>query len=382
MEGKIVHDLRAVAWALGLGMLLGLAGPMAATSAAHLGTIESVLSGGDPHQALPRATVNVYVDSSPSGFEIQVNRIPVSTPYVFPCEEGASYLVNATSPRLRYLRTDGTGDNYYFASWSDAGPQEHWIDCRTGSSLVATYDLVPKPDFAMWIFSSRVEFRSTSPLNLEVTVVGVNGYDGSEVVLTVLGAVPGMSLVPKRDRGVPGFDGSFTLTVSPPLAAGLYPMTIVGRNGTATRAIPLLIDKVHGIQIQADAGSIEVETGKTAVVGLYVNLTGDIETGVILEAFILPKGVTAIFTESGFLSSTKSHLVFNVGWDAAAGTYPINVTAIGDIMADSTIVELRITPSVVPALYGLAVIGVVTITLSWYFIRRRNRRIRKLPPSS
>jgi hypothetical protein len=247
---------------------------------------------------------------------------------------------------------------------------------------VATYDLVTKPDFVMWIFSSRVEFRSTSPLNLEITVVGVNGYDGSEVVLSVLGAVPGMSVVPKRDRGVPGFGGSFTLTVSPHLAAGLYPMTIVGRNGTAIRAIPLLIDKVRGIQIQADVGSIEVETGRTAVVGLYVNLTGDIETGVILEAFMLPKGVTAMFMESGFLSSTKSHLVFTVGWDAPPGTYSVNVTAIGDIIADSMIVELRITPSIIPALYALAVIGVVTITLSLYFVRRHNRRIRKLPPSS
>jgi len=94
------------------------------------------------------------LDSVPGGLAIDVDGVPRTTPYTFPCPFGTPALLDATSPQ--YAGTT----RYVFESWSDAGSLNHTVLCVPGATFVATFSTE---------YQVAVE---TSPANLTILVDG------------------------------------------------------------------------------------------------------------------------------------------------------------------------------------------------------------------
>jgi uncharacterized repeat protein (TIGR02543 family) len=97
----------------------------------------SALNESDPDNSNDSASADVTVltpctiETSPSGLSITVDAALYTAPQTFDWTPGSSHSIGVTSPQ-----TGGTGTQYIYSSWSDAGQQTHTI---TTPSSATTY---------------------------------------------------------------------------------------------------------------------------------------------------------------------------------------------------------------------------------------------------
>ena len=132
-----------------------------AIEAAANGTVAVVWTDGrgtdlDIYFASLPAETRHKLDTVPPGLTLELDGIPVTAPYFFPCTPGPPHMINAPSPQI------AGSSRYTFASWSDGGVQGHGITCDTKT-------------YTAYFTTEHEVTVTTSPPGLSVTVDGFTG---------------------------------------------------------------------------------------------------------------------------------------------------------------------------------------------------------------
>ena len=262
------------------------------------------------------------VMTAPSGLRIQVNGTPVTAPFEFWCTNGTTVWVNATSPQV------SGSFQYWFASWSDGGAQDHTVTCPIPSPVTAYYTTTPQPDFVLFASPSRTITAPGGNASVDLTVLGLNGYAGSIVNLSLSGAPSGVAGSFSPAFITPSGTATLVLSVSSAVAPGVYPMHIRGDNGSATRSVPFQLE-VLGLQIAANTTALAIEAGSIGSATVTVTLKGNYTSPVVLSVTDLPAGVGVSVTTAQFFATGVATMTFIVAPNAPAGTYAVAVTAAG-----------------------------------------------------
>jgi hypothetical protein len=103
------------------------------------GAFNTSNSGGlDAFVAKLDLPIEVTIDTSPGGLQIQVDGGNFTSPYTFPCTRGSTFTVNAPSPQ------EVGATRYLFANWSDGGAQSHPINCDAPGAYTANFTIEHK----------------------------------------------------------------------------------------------------------------------------------------------------------------------------------------------------------------------------------------------
>jgi len=78
--------------------------------------------------------LQVTVDTSPGGLQIEVDGIQYTAPHILWCIPGSPHIMNAPSPQI------SGSTRYIYASWSDGGAQSHTIFCNTTATYTANFN--------------------------------------------------------------------------------------------------------------------------------------------------------------------------------------------------------------------------------------------------
>jgi hypothetical protein len=301
-------------------------------------------------------TYKVSINTAPAGLQVRANGTTSVAPFAFWCASGASVWVNATSPQLL------GSYQYYFSSWSDGGAQDHQVVCTGGTTLTAYFTTIPQPDFVLLASPSRAGTAPGGNATVGLTVLGLNGYAGPIVNLSLSGAPPGVGGTFSPTFVAPSGTAILTLAVSPSVAPGVYPLAILGSNGTAVRSIPFQLE-VLGLQIVANTTTLAIQSGNLGTATVTVSLKGNYSSPVVLSVSGLPAGVGVSLTTSQFLATGVSTVTFIVASNAVAGTYPVIVSAAGPGVVRAISLSLQI-------LAGgggtIASGGEVVVLLEWF----------------
>ena len=229
-------------------------------------------------------TYKTTVDTGPTGLQVEVNGTAYTAPFAFWCVSGSTVWMNATSPQL-------VGSyQYWFSSWSDGGVQDHTITCAPGVYLAAYYTRTPQPDFVLLASPSRTGTAPGGNATVDLTVLGLNGYAGSIVTLSLSGAPPGVSGTFSPTFVAPSGTATLTLAVASTVAPGVYPLSIRGNNGSAVRSVPFQLE-VLGLQLAANTTALAIATGNLGSASVSVTLKGNYTNPVVLSVSGLPAGV-------------------------------------------------------------------------------------------
>lgn len=315
------------------------------------------------------------VASDPSGLEIDVNGTSMTTPQTFSCAAGSSVTLFAVSPQL-------VQSYYYrFVSWSDGGAQGHSVACSQLTTFTASFTSSPIPDFVLLASPSRTTTAPGGNATVDLTVLGVNGYAGPIVTCSLTGAPSGVAASFSPTFVAPSGATTLTLAVSGTVAPAVYPMTIQGSNGTATRSVPFQLE-ILGLALTANATLVPIQVGSLGTATVTVTLKGNYTSPVVLSVSGLPAGVGVSFSTAQFLATGTATLTFIVAASAMPGTYPMAVDAAGAGVTRTVSLSLQILASgggppggspewSVLLIWFLGVAAVASVAI--YMIERRKR---------
>lgn len=319
-------------------------------------------------------TYRITVDTGPAGLDVEINGTSHATPYTFWCPNGTSVWMNATSPQLK------GSYQYWFSSWSDGGAEDHLIACVPGLSLTAYYTTTPQPDFVLLASPSRSSSAPGGSATVDLTVLSLNGYSGPIVNLSVSTVPAGVTAHFAPSFVAPSGTAGLSLSISPTVTPGVYPMAIEGTNGTATRSVPFQLE-VLGLQVTTNTTSLSIEAGSLGSATLMVTLEGNYTNPVVLSVSGLPAGVGVSLSTGQFFTTGATTLTFIVAENAATGTYPVTVSAVGAVIKRSLSFSLQILGGGMPvaptgdwtALFGWFLGAIVIAAAVIYLIERRKR---------
>jgi uncharacterized membrane protein len=165
--------------------------------------------------------------------------------------------------------------------------------------------------------------------------VAVSGGFSSAVALSATGLPAGVtaSFAP-ASLAVPGSGAStLTLSASSQAVAGNYTVQVTANGGTVTQnaSLSVTIAPPANFTLGLSAPSVSVKQGSSATAGVTVSVSGSFNNAVTLSATGLPAGVTVSFTPAALTApgSGASVLIVSANPQAAAGSYPIQITATG-----------------------------------------------------
>jgi PKD repeat protein/glucose/arabinose dehydrogenase len=158
-------------------------------------------------------TVNLTMQSSPSGLTLVVNSQTGTTPFTYIAVEGATTTISATTPQSL------GGQSYTFSSWSDGGAQTHTLTASATATYTATYTTggTPPPGYSAAVLADSPTAYWRLGESSGVTAADARGsFPGTYVATPSLGQ-PG-ALTGDANTAV-GFDGTTERTDVPYAAA-------------------------------------------------------------------------------------------------------------------------------------------------------------------
>src|SRR5439155_15640902 len=163
-------------------------------------------------------------------------------------------------------------------------------------------------------------------------------------------------------------------------APGVYPLSIRGNNGTAVRSVPFQLE-VLGLQLAANTTALAIAAGNLGSASVSVTLKGNYTNPVVLSVSGLPAGVGVSLSTGQFFTTGATTLTFIVAENAATGTYPVTVSAVGAVIKRSLSFSLQILGGGMPvvptgdwtALFGWFLGAIVIAAAVIYLIERRKR---------
>ena len=228
-----------------------------------------------------------------------------------------------------YLKTNGT------FNWSTRIANFQFAGCNAA------------PDFALSATPASQTVTAGNSTSYTATVTPSGGYTGT-VTFSVAGLPTGAS-----GTFTPGSvttSGSSTLSISTTtsVAAGSYPLTITGTDGTLTHtaSVTLVVNApiVGDFSISASPASQTVQAGNATSYTATITPSGGFTGTVGLSASGLPAGATASFNPGSVTGgSGSSTLTISTSAATAAGSYTITITGADGPLVHSTTVTLVVT---------------------------------------
>ena len=204
-----------------------------------------------------------------------------------------------------------------------------------------------QPDFALAATPASQSIVAGNSTTYTATVTPSGGYTGT-VTFSVSGLPTGAtgSFAPTSVTT----SGSSTLTISTTtgVAAGTYPLTITGSDGTITHtaSVSLVVSApvVGDFAISATPASQTVQAGNATTYSTTITPSGGFTGTVNLSASGLPAGASASFAPSSIAGgSGSSTLTVSTTTATAAGTYTVTITGTSGTLSHSTTVTLVLT---------------------------------------
>ncbi len=129
-------------------------------------------------------TVQITVDTLPTGLQINVDGTSYTAPHVFSWDINSQHILSASSPQ-----SGGTGTQYIFDSWSDGGSQSHIFTVPLSN---ATYTASFKTQYALTTIADPSNSGSftVNPVGLSAPCIALSGYNcywydtGTSVTIT------------------------------------------------------------------------------------------------------------------------------------------------------------------------------------------------------
>jgi hypothetical protein len=206
------------------------------------------------------------------------------------------------------------------------GPHTLTLVKLSGTYLVLDYIQyqTSSPPFTLAAAASSLALAQNLGGQININVNPVNGFTGTvNFALSGLPAGASSAFLPSSSSS------GTTLIVFVPagVAAGTYPLTITGTSGTATAsaALSLSVTAQAAFSLSAAASSVTLNPGQSATDALTMTPVGGFTGTASFSASGLPAGVTASFAPASSTSGTSLRLAASTS--AAAGTYPITITA-------------------------------------------------------
>jgi hypothetical protein len=182
------------------------------------------------------------ITTVPSGRSFTADGIGYSAPQGFPWAPNSQHTIAiTTSPQ-----PGGTGTQYAYSSWSDAGAQSH---TETAGSSPATYTANFSTQYYLTTVASPPADGSISPAS--------NWYNAGSVV--------SVTATPNAGSTFSGFSGALTGTTTPQNVTMSSPASVTANFGTTTYTISGTILGASGgplanITVKLNGGSSSVQT--------------------------------------------------------------------------------------------------------------------------
>jgi uncharacterized membrane protein len=180
--------------------------------------------------------------------------------------------------------------------------------------------------------------------------VAVSGGFSNAVALSATGLPAGVtaSFAPASLAAPGSGTSTLTLSASAQAVAGNYTIQVTANGGTVTQnaSLSVTITPPANFTLGLSASSVSVKQGSSVTAGVTVSVSGSFNNPIALSATGLPAGVTASFTPANLAApgSGASTLLVTASSQAAAGSYPIQITATGGGITHTQALTVTVTP--------------------------------------
>ncbi len=194
--------------------------------------------------------------------------------------------------------------------------------------------ITPPAGFTLSLGTPSVTLAQGSVAMAGVNVAVAGGFSNA-VALSATGLPAGMtaSFAPANLVAPGSGTSTLTLTASVQAVAGNYTIQVAATGGTVTQnaSLNVAITPPPNFTLALTTSSVSVKQGSSITAGVTVSVSGGFNNAVALSATGLPAGVTASFSPATLTApgSGASALLLSAGSQAAAGSYPIQITATG-----------------------------------------------------
>jgi hypothetical protein len=227
-----------------------------------------------------------------------------------------------------YLKANGT------FNWSTRIANFKFAGCNTA------------PDFALTATPASQTVTAGNPASYTATVAPNGGYTGT-VSFTVSGLPTGASATFTPATVTTSGTTTMAVTTTSAVAAGSYPLTITGTDGTLTHSAPVTLvvtaPVVGDFTISASPASQTVAAGSATSYTATITPSGGFTDTVAFSASGLPAGASASFSPASVPGTGSSTMTVSTTAAVAAGTYVVTITGTGSTITHSTTVTLVVT---------------------------------------
>ena len=190
----------------------------------------------------------------------------------------------------------------------------------------------PTPDFSVSCNPATVSAQQGGSGTSNCSVGSTNGF-ASAVTLSCAGLPAGASCSYSPNPVTPPANGNvpsgLTVNVAGSVAAGSYPFTAQGVNGTTTRTFNMMLNvtavPTPNFSISCSPASLSVQQGSSGTSTCTVSSTNGFASAVSLDCASLPAGVTCGYNPASVTppanGSVNSTLTVNVAGTVATGSY-------------------------------------------------------------
>jgi subtilase family serine protease len=186
------------------------------------------------------------------------------------------------------------------------------------------------PSFTLAASASAGGVKAGATGDVPITTAPTNGFN-SAIVLTVSGLPAGVTAAfTPATIAAPGSGTSqLALTLGANVAAGSYPLTITATGGGVTQTCTFTLS-VKGFTLTGPA-TAQVRANASAQLSIATTALGGFDSSIALSVTGLPSNITANFSSATVAApgSGSTTLAFMANVNAAYGTYPLTLTAVG-----------------------------------------------------
>jgi len=202
------------------------------------------------------------------------------------------------------------------------------------------------PDFALAATPASQTVTAGNPASYTATVTPNGGYTGT-VSFSVAGLPAGATATFTPTTVTTSGTTTVAVATTSTVAAGSYPLTITGTDGTLTHtaSVTLVVTApvVGDFAISATPASQTVAAGSATSYTATITPSGGFTDTVTFSASGLPAGASASFSPASVAGTGSSTMTVTTTAATAAGTYVVTITGTGSTLTHSTTVTLVVT---------------------------------------
>jgi hypothetical protein len=202
------------------------------------------------------------------------------------------------------------------------------------------------PDFAVSATPASQTVTAGNSASYSATVTPNGGYTGT-VTFSVSGLPAGATAAFTPTSVTTSGTSTLGVSTTASTAAGTYPLTITGTDGTLTHtaSVSLVVKApvVGDFTITAAPASQTVAAGSATSYTATITPSGGFTDTVAFSASGLPAGATASFSPASVAGTGSSTMTVTTTAATAAGSYVVTITGTGSTLTHSTTVTLVVT---------------------------------------